>query len=219
VAATGSRVAAFPAPPPPARLDVEVALDDVDTVALDALQDALDLGQQLATQGQLLVRPALDELVTLRDWACDQIKAQSGGGTAVSWDNALLAGRSIAEWPMADWDDTAVRTSPRPVVAGDDSNRLIAVSPAAAELLGGSPEDFVGLRITAIIPDRLREQHVAGFIRHLATGDGRVLGVRLNLPVLRLDGEEILRCLLIEQQMVPGGRSVYVAWLDPLPTD
>jgi len=218
VPATGSTAAAITAPPPPARLDVEVALDDVDGVALAALREALDLGQQLASQGQLLVRPALDELVTLRDWACDQVMAQSDGGTPTRWDNALLAGRSVADWPTVDWDDTAVRTSPRPVVAGDDSNRIIAVSPAAAELLGGSPEDLVGLRITAIIPDRLRELHVAGFIRHLATGEGRVLGVRLNLPVLRLDEQEVLRCVLIEQQTVSDGRSVYLAWLDPLPS-
>ena len=210
VPATGSAAPAIAAPPAPARVDVEVTLV--------ALREALDLGQQLASQGQLLVRPALDELVTLRDWACDQVMAQSNGGTPTRWDNALLAGRSVGEWPTVDWDDTAVRSSPRPVVAGDDSNRIIAVSPPAAELLGGSPEDLVGLRITAIIPDRLRELHVAGFVRHLATGEGRVLGVRLNLPVLRLDGQEVLRCVLIEQQTVADGRSVYIAWLDPLPS-
>src|SRR3954451_14051259 len=216
--ATNSTPAAIAAPPPPATLDVEVSLDDLDTAALEALREALDLGQRLARQGQLLVRPALDELVTLRDWACDQMAAQSNGAAPASWDNALLAGPGVAEWGPPDWDDSAFRGSPRPLLVADDGNRLIAVSPAAAEVLGGSPEDFVGLRITAIIPHRLREQHIAGFIRHLATGEARVLGVRLNLPVLRLDGREVLRCVLIEQQTVPGGRSVYIAWLDPLPS-
>jgi PAS domain S-box-containing protein len=201
----------------PATLDVEVSLADVDPSALRALQEALDLGQRLALHGKLLVRPALDELVALRDWACDQVVTQGAGASPTPWDTALLAGPFDAPWEPPDWDDTAVRTSAKAVVAGDDSNRLIAVSPAAAELLGGSPEQVVGLRITAIIPHRLRELHMAGFIRHLATGEARVLGVRLTLPVLRLDGRELQCSVLIEQLTVGPGRQVYVARFDPLP--
>jgi len=194
-----------------------VSLGDLDPAALVALQQALDLGQRLAMQGRLLVRPALDELVTLRDWACEQVVTQLAGGSPKPWDRDLLAGPAVSEWEPPEWDDTEVRTSDRALVAGDDSNRLIAVSPAAAELLGGSPEDLVGQRITTIIPHRLRELHVAGFIRHLATGEARVLGVRLNLPVLRLDGREMLCCLQIEQLTTPPGRQVYVARMEPLP--
>jgi PAS domain S-box-containing protein len=115
------------------------------------------------------------------------------------------------------WDDTEVRTSKRAVVAADDSNRLIAVSQAAAAMLGGTPADLIGRRITTIIPPRLRDQHVAGFTRHLATGEAHVLGVELELPVLRLDGREVMRRLMIEQVTAPAGRQVYVAWLSPVP--
>ncbi|HKG50367.1 MAG TPA: ATP-binding protein [Actinomycetales bacterium] len=215
----------LPAPPPgtdaapwvPPTLDVEVSLGDLDAAALVALQQALDLGQRLAMQGTLLVRPALDELVTLRDWACEQVVTQLSGGSPTPWDRELLAGPASFEWEPPEWDDTEVRMSARALVAGDDSNRLIAVSRAAAELLGGFPEDLVGQRITTIIPHRLRELHVAGFIRHLATGESRVLGVRVNLPVLRLDGREMLCCLQIEQLTAPPGRQVYVARMEPLP--
>jgi PAS domain S-box-containing protein len=200
-------------------LDVHVTTTAVDRSDVNAFQDALDLGQRLAGEGRLLVRPALDELVALRDWACDQMVAQAAGIPASAWDGATA--RPAVPVPSAyrlpHWDDTEVRTSKRAVVAADDSNRLIAVSQAAAAVLGGTPADLIGRRITTIIPPRLRDQHVAGFTRHLATGEAHVLGVELELPVLRLDGREVMRRLMIEQVTAPAGRQVYVAWLNPVP--
>jgi PAS domain S-box-containing protein len=220
------RLAPLPAGHPSTLPEVPAALDlqvrpGAHSAVFGAFQDALDRGQQLSRTGRLLVRPALDELIALRDWASDQVVAQATGVLPTPWDeftsrpSAELAG--LAGYRRPDWDDTPVRTSARAVVAGDDSNRLIAISPAAAELLGGAAEDLVGRRITTIIPPRLREQHVAGFTRHLTTGDSRVLGVPLDLPVLRLDGQEVVRRFLIEQVPAPGGRHVYLAWLDPVP--
>jgi PAS domain S-box-containing protein len=206
-------------PEVPASLDLQVPFTAVDSAALSAFQDALDQGQRLAREGLLLVRPALDELVALRDWACDQVVAQATGVLPAPWDQSgSHAAIEDADYSRPVWDDVGVRTSARAVVAADDSNRLIAISPAAAELLGGTAEDLVGRRITTIIPHRLRDQHVAGFTRHLTTGEARVLGVELDLPVLRLDGQEVVRRFLIEQVITPGGRRVYVAWLDPVPT-
>ena len=205
-------------PPAPAVLDVPISTA-TDSSAFGALQDALDLGQELAVEGYMLVRPALDELIALRDWACDQVVAQSTGQAATAWDATTQSmTRAIgAPYRRPEWDDTMVRTATRAVVAADDSNRIISVSPAAAELLAGSVEDLVGRRLTTIIPHRLREQHVAGFTRHLATGEHRVLGVELDMPVLRLDGQEVVRRFLITQVAAPAGRAIYVAWLDPVP--
>lgn len=200
-------------------LDVVLTTTSVDRSDVNAFQDALDLGQRLAGEGRLLVRPALDELVALRDWACDQMVAQVAGIPAAAWDESTT--RPVVPVPSAyrlpHWDDTAVRTSERAVVAADDSNRMIAVSQAAAAVLGGTPADLIGRRLTTIIPPRLRDQHVAGFTRHLATGEAHLLGVELELPVLRLDGREVVRRLLIEQVTAPAGRQVYVAWLSPVP--
>ena len=202
-------------------LDVVLTATTFDRADVNAFQDALDLGQRLAGEGRLLVRPALDELVALRDWACDQMVAQAAGIPASAWDGTAKrpAVPVPSSYRLPDWDDSAVRTSERAVVAADDSNRLIAVSEAAAAVLGGRPADLIGRRITTIIPPRLRDQHVAGFTRHLATGVSHVLGVELDLPVLRLDGREVVRRLMIEQVSAPAGRQVYVAWLSPVPDE
>ena len=65
-----------------------------------------------------------------------------------------------------------------------------------------------------IIPPQLREAHVAGFTRHLATGEAHVLGVPLRLPVLRADGTEVECDYLVERADSPG-RTVYLAWITP----
>ncbi len=66
------------------------------------------------------------------------------------------------------------------------------------------------------MPHRYREAHVAGFTRHLTTGEAHALGIPLDLPVLHADGHEIVCTFLIERVNAARGRSVYVAWLTPL---
>ena len=116
----------------------------------------------------------------------------------------------------AGWYDAAVRESPVGVIAVDEANRVLAVSSPLAYLLGWTAAELVGRRVVAIIPPRFREAHVAGFSRHLSTGDARALGVHLELPVLRADGTELACRFLIESTHTPAGRVVYVAWISPL---
>jgi hypothetical protein len=77
-------------------------------------------------------------------------------------------------------------------------------------------DDLVGRRVVALIPPELREAHVAGFTRHLTTGEAHVLGVPLRLPVLRADGTRLDCDFLIEQTPATTGRAVYIAWIQPI---
>ncbi len=183
-----------------------------------ALQDALDVAQRLADDGLLLARPALPEVVAVRDWACEQVLAQVGGAPAAPWpgtDHERFLTRDVRLDRTA-WDGDVVRSATRPVVAADDSNRIVAVSDAMGALVGWDVDDLVGRRVVTLIPARLREGHVAGFSRHLSTGEARLLGVPLVLPVLRADGTEVRCDVVIEE--VPGGAGhrMYLAWFDPV---
>jgi PAS domain S-box-containing protein len=185
-----------------------------------ALQDTLDAAEDLAARGRLFVRPGLPEIIAVRDWACEQVIAQVAGigpspwpGTAQERFEVALHDRIEPDRPV--WDDTAVTASERGVVAADDANRIIAVSRTLADLLGWEVEDLVGRRVVTIIPPSLREAHVAGFSRHLSTGEAHVLGVPLRLPVLTSDGTEILCDYLVERADGPPGRAVYLAWITP----
>ena len=177
---------------------------------------ALDVGRVLARDGQLLLRPPLPEIDTLRDWTCDQAVAQVKGVPPTPWDTELLGPTSGLPWGVEAprWDDDVVRSSAVPVVAADDTNRIIAVSPSVAELLGYDVGELVGERVTTIIPPRLRELYVAGFTRYLATGQVTLLGRRLQLPARHRDGSEIERMWRFEARATPDGRQVYLAWIE-----
>jgi PAS domain S-box-containing protein len=186
-----------------------------------AMQDTLDVAEHLARTGQLLARPGLAEVVAVRDWACEQVVAQLAGVLPGRWPGADQE-RFVGEvHPRAgdDLDDVELAvagTSTRCVAVADDSNRLVAVSEPLARLVGSPPEELVGRRIVVLIPPRYREAHVAGFTRHLSTGEVHVIGIPLTVPVLRADGSEVLCRLLIERAAVAHGRSMYVASFEPV---
>jgi len=211
-----------PLPWVPASLDLQIPLPAHAGPAFGVLQDALDVGERLAVAGRLLVRPGLPEVIAVRDWACEQVVAQLAGTEPSPWPGT---GQERFETEIHDrldpdelgWDTSTVRGSARGVVAADDANRIVAISRPLADLLGWQSGDLVGRRVVTLIPPALREGHVAGFTRHLTTGEAHVLGVPLRLPVLRADGSEVLCDFLVESAPRTSGRPVYLAWIEPVP--
>ena len=211
----------YPSPLPwvPEHLDLSMTVPSDAAGRFAALQDALDVAERLAVAGALLCRPALPEIVAVRDWACEQVIAQLSGIGPAPWPGTAQERFEVAVHTRAGeeavWDSDVVVNSDQGVVAADEANRIVAISRPLAELLGWDPVELTGRRVVSLIPPELREAHVAGFSRHLTTGEAHVLGVPLVLPVLRKDGTE-LRCrFLVERTPVEAGRSVYLAWISP----
>jgi len=203
----------------PEHLDLSITVPSDAAERFAALQDVLDVAERLAVSGALLCRPGLPEIVAVRDWACEQVIAQLSGIPPAPWpgtaqerfevDVHTRAGEDAA------WDRKVVVNSDQGVVAADEANRIVAISRPLADLLGWDPLELTGRRVVSLIPPELREAHVAGFSRHLTTGEAHVLGVPLVLPVLRKDGTE-LRCrFLVERTPGVAGRFVYLAWISP----
>ncbi len=208
-----------PLPPVPPTLTLTLSLPTSIGPAYAALQDALDVAERLAVAGRLLARPGLPEIVAVRDWVCEQVVAQLAGVGPSAWPGAAQRHFELAvndTGVALDWDDSVVRDSDRGVVAADDANRIVAISRPLATLLGWLPEELVGRRVVTLIPPHLREAHVAGFSRHMTTGEAHVLGVPLVLPVLRADGRELQCDFLVERAPDSTGRSVYLAWISPM---
>ena len=209
-----------PLPAVPADLDLVLHVQPEQVGAFAALQDVLDGAERLAVAGQMLVRPGLPEIIAVRDWACEQVIAQLGGTGPGPWAGADhdLFTRMVHDagaGAEADWDESLVRDAHQGAVAADDANRIVAVSRPLARALGWDVEQLVGRRVVVLVPPRFREAHVAGFTRHLTTGEAHVLGVELDLPVLRRDGSEVVCTFRIEATGTPSGRTVYVAWITP----
>ena len=208
-----------PLPAAPGAVDAVVP-DALPARVYAVLQDVLDEAEVLAARGELLVRPGLPEVVAVRDWACEQVIAQLGGTAPSAWPGTdaerftdLLHDGDLA---AVHAEALGIASSDRGAVLADDANRIVAISPPLCQALGLSADDVVGRRVVVLVPHRYREAHVAGFTRHLTTGEAHALGVDLELPVLRADGSEVRCRFLIEASGTAAGRSLYTAWITPI---
>lgn len=180
------------------------------------LQDVLDEAQRLAAAGQLLIAPALPEIVAVRNWAAEQMIAAGVGLDPRPWpgtDDAYLACALDAAPDTADYAPDAVLSGEDMVVLVDGHNRIVGISPRLAEDLGWFVDDLVGRRVVAIVPPAYRDAHIAGFTRHLATGEAHALGVELQLPVLTAEGSERPYIFFIEADRTAAGLPFYIARL------
>jgi PAS domain S-box-containing protein len=77
------------------------------------------------------------------------------------------------------------------VITIDHQGRVLEFNPAAEKIFGYDRADVLGREMSElIIPPALREKHRRGLARYLTTGEGPVLGKRLELKGMRSDGTE-----------------------------
>jgi PAS domain S-box-containing protein len=77
------------------------------------------------------------------------------------------------------------------IVTIDHEGCITDFNPAAERTFGHRRDDVLGVRLgDLIVPALLREAHRRGFDRHLATGETRLLGRRVELAAMRADGSE-----------------------------
>jgi PAS domain S-box-containing protein len=77
------------------------------------------------------------------------------------------------------------------VVMADQSGRIVEFNPAAEQTFGYTREQTLGRTLAElIVPPSLRQRHSEAFARFAATGEGRLLGRRMQLTGMRADGSE-----------------------------
>ncbi len=73
----------------------------------------------------------------------------------------------------------------------DHQGNIVEFNPAAEAMFGIARERALGKSMAdMIIPPRLRDAHHRGVAHYLATGEGPILGKRLELDAIRADGAE-----------------------------
>jgi two-component system CheB/CheR fusion protein len=83
------------------------------------------------------------------------------------------------------------------VVMGGDG-RVREWNPAAEKLFGYTRDEAIGTELAElIIPPELRERHYRGLAHYLETGEGPLLGQRIEVPAVLRDGSRILAELAI----------------------
>ena len=77
------------------------------------------------------------------------------------------------------------------IIAIDGNSHISEWNPAAEKTFGHARADVLGRPLPeVIIPLALREAHYQGLQRYLETGEGPVLGQRIEVPALHADGHE-----------------------------
>jgi len=192
------------------RVSVPVPLGSV--AHFDVLDRTIDAALALAREGLVLTAPTQPEIRSFRRWICGEVRRQAEGEEPREFhvQHTTLP----PNVPDALWDVASVAKAATGRMAADEANRILAVSPAAAELLGyDDPAELVGNRLVTIIPDRFRQAHIAGFTMYLLVGRQPLLGQQVTLPALRRDGSEVLVDLLVTVESAVDGRSVFLAEL------
>ena len=91
------------------------------------------------------------------------------------------------------------------VVTIDSGGTIVEFNPAAEQTFGYSRAEAVGRQMAEIIvPQRLRDGHRAGLARYLATGEGPILGQRVEMMAMRKDGSELPVELTVTLVDIPG---------------
>jgi PAS domain S-box-containing protein len=99
------------------------------------------------------------------------------------------------------------------IITMDERGTVIEFNPAAERTFGWSRDEAVGSELAElIVPPALRERHRAGLARFLATGEGAILGRRVELTGMRRDGSEFPVEVAIERVKLEGA-SLFIGFL------
>src|SRR2546428_2135582 len=113
-------------------------------------------------------------------------RARRRSARAVSGDKSTLTLRE-SEARRAAILDTALGS----VIGMGHEGCIVDFNPAAEQTFGYRRDEVIGRTLAeTIIPPSLRESHRRGLARYLETGEGPVLGRRIELTGLRKDGTE-----------------------------
>src|SRR5438067_12687218 len=79
------------------------------------------------------------------------------------------------------------------IITSGCGGHVLEFNPAAERVFGFSRDEVIGKELAdLIIPPRMREQHRRGLAHYLKTGEGPVIGKRIEIAGVRKDGSEIL---------------------------
>ena len=103
--------------------------------------------------------------------------------------------------------EQAVNAAMDAIMVINESGEVVSFNPAAEAIFGYSREDALGQRLSGlIIPDRYRDAHENGLKHYLKTGEGPVLGNRIEIEGLHADGSELQVELAVKDIEGPKGK-------------
>lgn len=97
------------------------------------------------------------------------------------------------------------------VITIDQDGRVMEWNPVAEKTFGRRREEAIGRELAElIVPPALREAHRRGIAHYLATGEGPILGKRIEISAVRSDGSELPVELAIMPILLEGASPVFI---------
>ncbi|MDQ1747677.1 MAG: hypothetical protein QOD07_1940 [Frankiaceae bacterium] len=193
--------------------DITLSLPTKAVQHFPVMRDVLRRCSAMSLVGQLLVPPALPEIQAVRNWVAGEVMRQATGLDPSPYveqpdDHFILD--EIAPTTL-----DVVRSAQVGMIAADRSNRIVAVSRTAADIVGWDPDVLEGHRLITLIPPALRDAHVAGFTRYLLDGTTSYFGRWVEMPALHRDGREVPVRMFVGRAVDEGEREYFVATVEP----
>ena len=99
------------------------------------------------------------------------------------------------------------------VISMDEDGRIVDFNPAAERTFGYAKREVIGKSLAEhLIPQRLRDAHAGGLRHYLKTGEGPVMGRRVEVTAMRSDGTEFPIEMAITA-LISEGRHWFTAYL------
>lgn len=98
------------------------------------------------------------------------------------------------------------------VVAIDGANQIIFANPAAESLWGYSKQEMLGQNVKMLVPPEIRPHHDGYVNRHRRTGEDRIIGTTLEVPIHRKDGGVSWASVSLSRIDHDNGETLYTAF-------
>ena len=95
--------------------------------------------------------------------------------------------------------------SPDAIFITDTQGVIREANPRACELFGYAREEFLGMNVDHLVPERFRRRHPSHRENYSAHPRARQMGAALNLYALRKDGIEIPVDIMLKPMQTPSG--------------
>jgi PAS domain S-box-containing protein len=100
------------------------------------------------------------------------------------------------------------------VITADATGTIIEANHAVESMLGYAIDDLIGARVgDLLVPPELREEHETGLHRWAETGEGRIIGQRVEVEALHRDGHRVPVELTVTEARMPDQTRLATAFL------
>ncbi|GGO74963.1 hypothetical protein GCM10012276_24160 [Nocardioides deserti] len=177
------------------------------------LDDLLRRAIRAARAGRFLGPPTQPEIEEMRSWLCSEVARQtSGDTTATPWLARTDVRATLADQAALTETYAGFAAVDEPLLATDEASIIVAVSEPALRLLRyGRAEDLLGRRVLVVVPARYHQAHIAGTTLNATNGRDVLLGIPLEVPMVRADGSEVPVHIEVRPERLDEGRRVFVA--------